>query len=145
MGLFEFFKVYQASEFNGVLTEGGKPLSGVTLERKVEENSDYVTTQKTQTDENGKFNFPSVYRYGLARFSIAEDRYFQHITFKNNGSEITAFHIAKSGVLLNDEFSFLEGKKGIRVPMNFECDLETKDEGEMYKTSVYSGICRLKI
>ena len=146
MGLFDFFKVYQASEFNGVLTKAGEPLAGIELQRKVDENDSYVTTQKTVTDENGRFSFPSVFRYGLARFSIAEDRYFQKITFNFKNEEFNAFYTAKSGCLLNDEFSFLEGKTVINLPLNFDCDIEEEDDddGEMYRTSVYTGICRLK-
>ena len=144
MGLFDFFKVYQASEFNGILTDAGKPLAGITLERKISENDDYVMTQKTITDENGEFNFPSVYRYGLTRFSIAENRYFQKITFLFDGKEKNAFYTAKSGVLLNDEFSYFENNNEIRIPLNFDCDLSNSDEGVLYRSSTYVGICRLR-
>jgi len=143
MGLFDFFKVYQASEFNGVLTNAGKPLSGVSLERKVDENDTYVTTQKTVTDENGKFRFPSVYRYGLTRFSIEENRFFQKVSFVYDNENYTAFYKAKSGVEKNSEFQFLNGKKEVFLPLNFSCDINTSDEGEMYRTSTYTGICRL--
>jgi len=145
MGLFDFFKVYQASEFNGVLSKSGKPLAGIELKRKVDENDNYVTTQKTITDENGRFRFPSVYRYGLARFSIAENRYFQEITFTYLKNEYLGFYIAKSGWENNSEFSFGNNKNNREIlELNFDCDITSEDKGNKYRTSTYLGICRLK-
>ena len=144
MGLFDFFKVYQASEFKGVLTNAGKPLSGVSLERKINENDDYVTTQKTVTDENGNFIFSAVSRFGLARFSMNENRYIQEITFSFEDVNYNAFYTAKSDVAINDEFSYFENKKEIRVPLNFDCELTNPDEGVLFKNNTYTGICRLR-
>jgi len=43
MRLFNCFKVYQASEFNGVLTNAGEPLSGVMPEKKMDENGKFYS------------------------------------------------------------------------------------------------------
>ncbi len=57
MSMFKKRLVHLCPEINGRLMDGGKPLSGVTIERGIAYEKEYVST--TTTDDDGYFSFPA--------------------------------------------------------------------------------------
>ncbi|WP_220455412.1 DUF6795 domain-containing protein [Vibrio sp. B1FLJ16] len=56
MSMFKKRLVHLCPEINGRLMDGDKPLSGVTIERGIAYEKEYVST--TTTDNEGYFSFP---------------------------------------------------------------------------------------
>jgi len=131
MGLFDFMKVCLFSEVKGVVTLEGKPVSGAKIVRTAEINNK-VYTDKTMTDENGKFHFDAMYTHSINKvmfiiepvipqtmiISHAENVYIGWSTVKRDYEVNTEFKDNKE-IILSCELIDEKSKKeqNLRVPV----------------------------
>jgi Domain of unknown function (DUF6795) len=142
MGLFDFMKIYMASEFNGVVTLEGKPLQGVKVIRTVDDD-EKITTQTTETDAEGRFYFDAVIKHSLIKFVPIEPRYYQKVFITHEGKEFLGLDMAKGDYAENGEIWKKEGGELIDLPLNFSCELTDGFEKILMSGQYLDGICRL--
>ena len=138
MGLFDFVKVCLFSGVNGVVTLEGKPVAGAELVRTAQ-IGETVHTDRTKTDDNGRFQFPAMYTHSVYKIAPVEPFITQKIKILTGGHEYLAWSGNKRNYDLNGE---------IYQPLEFNCEIANKDEvlelGKSKSISIYHGICRLK-
>jgi hypothetical protein len=138
MGLFDFLKVCLFSEVNGVVTLEGKPVAGAELVRTAMIN-DKEYTDKTVTDEGGKFHFDAMYTHSINKIVfIIEPVIPQTMTIFHNDKEYLGWRTSKRDYHMNAE---LDGEREI----DLKCEL-TNERSVKYQTlgSNISGICDLE-
>ena len=133
MGLFDFMKVCLFSEVNGVVTLEGKPVAGAEIVRSAEIN-DKPYTDKTVTDENGRFHFDAMYTHSVNKILPMEPVIPQKILIKPQGHEYLAWEMTKHDYGINDE---------IKMPIRLACELLNKESGKEYGPTVVWGICSI--
>lgn len=122
------------SDVKGQVVLNGKPVSGAEVERSYEWAWNHSKgTEKTQTDQNGRFVFASITQSGgLSGLLPHEPVVFQEITIRHNGQEYVAWQYTKHNYENNGE---LKGK-----PLDLYCELSKAptDNGN------YFGICETR-
>jgi len=136
MGLFDFMKVCLFSEVNGVVTLEGKPVAGAEIVRTAEIN-DKPYTDKTVTDENGRFHFDAMYTHSVNKILPMEPYMPQKILIKYKEEEYTAWRTSKRDYYENAE---MEDDKNIAL----KCELtdEPTINDQKLRSNII-GICKL--
>lgn len=138
MGLFDFMKICLFSEVKGVVTLEGKPVAGAEIVRTAEIN-DKVHTDKTVTDESGKFHFEAMYTHSMNKIIfIIEPVIPQTMTIIHNDEEYLGWRTSKRDYHENAELD--DGKK-IRLTCEIADEPSIKDQ--RVKRPV-RGICKFE-
>jgi hypothetical protein len=133
MGLFDFVKVCLFSEVKGVVTLEGKPVAGAELVRTAE-IGEKVHTDKTMTDENGRFSFPAMYTHSLNKIAPVEPHIPQMMRIRTGGNEFLVWDGSKRDYDLNGE---------IDRNLVLSCELTEKEKRYEIGASIYHSICQL--
>jgi len=143
--MFDFLKIYMASEFSGTLTDGGQPLSGIQVKRFVSDGTDSKEKeQETHTDSNGNFHFDEVTGHSPSKFLPFEMRFHSKIVINYNNELIKVFSTTKSNTSKGGEFSNMDSDYNVLpVNLNFNCELTNSDDVLKEANGEYFGICRI--
>ena len=132
---FRPFQICMFSEINAVVTLNGKPVIGAEIVRTSNELDSKVYTEKTTTDEQGKFHFAALWVFSLRNWIPMEPMIEQHITITNQGIEHQGWFGVKNNYGLNDE---LDDNK----PLNLTCELSDEPSLKYQSRGNIKGICK---
>ena len=132
---FRPFQICMFSEINAVVTLNGKPVIGAEIVRTSNELDSKVYTEKTTTDEQGKFHFTALWVFSLRNWIPMEPMIEQHITLIYQDKEYMGWQHTKNGYGHNHE---LTGDK----PLNFTCELSDEPSLKYQSMGNIKGICK---
>ncbi len=123
------------SEVQGVVLNGGKPVSGAKVRREFQWAwNDILEKDETTTDSAGKFSFPLLSRFSLGSSLLPHEPVIsQRIYIDHEGKEYLAWRYFKRDYNVNDELS---GKS-----INLQCELK-KEPGYHINKDIF-GISTL--
>lgn len=133
---FRPFQICLFSEVNAVVTLKGKPIAGAEIVRTANQLDGKIYTDKTTTDENGKFHFDARYVFSLSNFIPTEPMIKQRMTILYQGEEYLGWQGTKRNYGHNDE---IDDKK----PLLLTCEL-SEDPTMKYQevAGPVKGICK---
>ena len=140
MGLFDFVKICLFSEVNGIVTLNGKPVAGVEVIRTSQMGHDNIYTDKTVTDEQGRYRFAARFTHSVRKIAPVEPVITQKIAFFHQDREYLGWEAVKDGYELNTELG---------QPINLACELGQEPKikvgeylinGEHSRRAIY-GVC----
>lgn len=143
--MFDFLKIYMASEFKGTLLNNGSPVTNTKISRIIQDGAGgKEKLQETITDDQGRFNFDAVTAHSPSKLLPFEMRFFQEISTGSGDEKVKLFYMTKSNTAHGGEFSrFDENRNFIPTSMNFVCELTNEDEILTYAKNEYLGVCRI--
>ena len=135
MGMFDFLKVCLFSEVNGLVTQGGKPVSGVKIIRTAELN-DKTYTDTTITDAQGRYHFDARFTRSVNSILPVEPFIPQIMTIRYNNKDYPGWKMNKRNYDVNGE---------IDQPLDLSCDLadEPMVKEQRIGPNVF-GLCKWK-
>ena len=133
---FRPFQICMFSEINAVVTLNGKPVIGAEIVRTSNELDSKVYTEKTTTDEQGKFHFAALRVFSLRNWIPMEPMIYQHMDILCQGREHLGWVGMKRNYAHNDE---LDDNK----PLKLSCELsEEPNMKHQEGRGPIDGICR---
>ena len=143
MGLFDFVKVCLFSEVTGVVTLEGKPVAGAELVRTAK-IGEKVHTDKTKTDENGRFQFSAMYTNSVYKIAPVEPFIAQKIKILTDKKEYEAWDLDKRNYDLNGELRHFGSNGEVNLRLNIRCELTAKRHRQEFGAKILLGICELE-
>ena len=133
---FRPFQICMFSEVNAVVTLHGKPVAGAKVVRTSNELDSKVYTEKTTTNDQGRFHFDALWVFSLRNWIPANPMIEQHINIYYQDKEYMGWSASKGNYGHNDE---LDDNK----PLKLLCELSEEpimkhQEGR----GPIDGICR---
>ena len=142
MGLSDFLNVCLFSEINGVVTLGGNPVAGAELVRTAK-NGEKVYTDRTKTDENGRFQFSAMYTHSVYKIAPVEPFITQKIKILTGGNEYLAWELDKRNYDLNGELRHYHSNGEVNLELNIRCELGTERRRQEFGARILWGVCEL--
>ena len=132
MGLFDFVKICLFSEVNGIVTLNGKPVAGVEVIRTSQMGHDNIYTDKTVTDEQGRYRFAARFTHSVYKIAPVEPNVRQKIAFLYQGNEYLGWRMNKHNYDINTELG---------RPITLTCELTSEPQLRMGLRHGAHGIC----
>lgn len=132
MGFFDFAKICLFSEVDGVVTLNGKPLPGAEVVRTSEIGKDSVHTDRTFTDNQGRYFFPARFSHSLRKISPIEPLILQKIVIRFEAAEYVGWKTDKRNYDVNGELG-----RAIRLT----CELSNESARKEFGSQIVWGIC----
>ena len=119
MGLFDFVKICLFSEVNGIVTLNRKPVAGVEVVRTAQVGHDNIYTDKTVTDEQGRYRFAARFTHSVRKIAPVEPVITQKMAFLYRDKEYLGWFMTKRDYEVNTELGH---------PLNLTCALDSESK-----------------
>ena len=144
MGFLDVFKIVVFSEVSGVVTLDGSPVEGAEVVRVADHEEDKVYTDRTITDNNGKFYFKEISVFSMRPLMLGTI-IRQKIIIKYKEMEYLAWKTIKHN---NHNYGELNDK-GVENPVKLNLLCELTGDQEKFEIIQFAtgkeritGLCR---